>query len=130
MGRHQLQNGREIYLERFSMDSTYGGMMEGSPEDVSQSILERLPERAKRILAPAMPLVVVTPSRMPLPSWLCVAELKSRSGARQVDPDFISSLYACWFSDDTACNIDVMVDSILFHLDWERLAEDVNLMDF
>ena len=130
MGRHRLQNGREIYLERFSIAGTFAGMLEGSPETASPYILEGLPEHAARILSPANPLVVVPPPRMPLPGWLCVAQFGSHRGARETDPDYSSRLYACWFADDTARSIDLMVKAVLPYLDWERLAEDYDIMNF
>jgi hypothetical protein len=130
MGRHLLQNGREIYLERFSIAGTYAGVLEGSPETVSPIILQRLPGHAAQILSPANPLVIVPPSRMPLPGWLCVAQFGSQRGARQTDPDYNSRLYACWFADDMTRSIDVMVKAVLPYLDWERLAEDFDSMDF
>ncbi len=130
MGRHRLQNGREIYLERFSIARTYAGMLEGSPETVSPQLLEWVPERAAKMLSPAKPLVVVPPSRMPLPGWFCVAEFGSQRGARQTDADYNSLLFACWFTDEIGRKIDTMVKAILPHLDWEQLAEVYDIMDF
>lgn len=130
MGMHHLPNGREVYLSRFAMVRTYAGVLEGSPDKVSPHILERLQETAARVLSPAKPLVVVPSPQMPLPQWLCVAEFGSRSGARQTDPDYSSRLYACWFVEDTARSIDAMVEAILPHLDWERVAEDYDIRDF
>jgi hypothetical protein len=130
MGRHHLPNGREVYLSRFAIAPTYAGVREGSPETASPHILEQLPERAGRVLSPAKPLVIVPPSQMPLPEWLCVAELGSRSGTRQTDPDYRSRLYVCWFAGDTGRSIDTMVEAVLPHLDWEQAAEDYDIMDF
>ncbi len=130
MKRHRFPNGREVYLSRFAIAPTYAGLLEGSAEAASPNILERLPQQAARMLSPAKPLVIVPPSKMPLPGWLCVAEMDSRRGARQTDPDYSSRLYVCWFADDTDRSIDAMVDSVLPHLDWERDAEDYDIMDF
>lgn len=119
MGQHHLPNGREVYLSRFAMAQTYAGELEGSAETNSPHILERLPEQAAWVLSPAKPLAIVPASKMPLPNWLCVAELESWRGARQTDSDYHSRLYGCWFADDTAQSIDAMVEAVLPHLDWE-----------
>ena len=130
MGQYRLPDGREVRLSRFTIAGTYAGVMEGSPETAGPHILRRLPEQAARMLPPATPMVVVAPPRMPLPEWLCVAEFGSRRGARQTDPDYSSRLCACWFVADTSQGIDAMVEAILPHLDWDRLAEDYGMMDF
>jgi hypothetical protein len=130
MGRHRLPDGREVYLSRFSITPTYAGALGGGPEAASPHILQRLAEQAAEALAPAKPLVAVPTPRVPLPGWLCVAELGSRKGARQTDPDYGSRLYVCWFAEDTARSIDAMVEAILPHLDWDWTAEDYDIMDF
>jgi hypothetical protein len=130
MGRHRLANGREVYLARFALAPTYGGVLEGTPETASARILERVSDDAARLLPPAKPLVMVPPAEMPLPGWFCVAELGSRQGARQTDPDYSSRLFVCWFAKSTARSINAMVKAVLSHLDWERVAEDYDIMDF
>lgn len=130
MGRYRLANGRDVYLLRFALASTYSGVMEGSRETASKYILEQISEHASRLLPPALPLVVVPTSVIPLPRWMCVASLESRSDVRQHDPDYHSHLYVCWFTNDTDRSIDAMVDEILPYLDWERNAEDYDIMDF
>ena len=130
MARYRLPNGREVYLSRFAIAPTYAGVLEGTPETASPHILERVSEQAAWVLPPAKPLVVVPPPAMPLPGWLCVAELGSRQGARQTDADYNSRLYVCWFAKDTARSIDTMVKTVLPHLDWEQVAEDYDIMDF
>jgi hypothetical protein len=123
-----LPSGREVSLSRFAITLTYAGALEGSPEMVSPHILEHLPVRAARMLSPARPLVIVPPARMPLPKWLCVAELDSCSGARHTDPDYNSRLYVCWFADDTTRSIDAMVEAVLPQLNWEQAAEDYDII--
>lgn len=130
MGRHRLPSGREVHLSRFVIAPTYAGVLEGRPETASPHILEEVPERAASLLSPAKPLVVVRPLEMPLPGWLCVAELGSSHGVRQTDPDFGSRLYVCWFSESTALTIDAMVEEVLPRLDWGQVAEDYDIMDF
>jgi hypothetical protein len=125
-----LPSGREVFLCRFAIAPTYAGVLEGTTETASRYIVERLADHAVRVLAPAKPLVVVPPTAMPLPEWLCVAELASRRGARHTGPDYSSRLYVCWFAEDTARGIDAMVEAVLPHLDWDRVAEDYDIMDF
>ena len=67
---------------------------------------------------------------MPLPGWLCVAEMNSQRGAQQTDADYNSRLYVCWFAESTAKSIDAMLEAILPHLDWENVAEDYDIMNF
>lgn len=129
MSRYRLANGREVTLSRFALASTYMGVMEGSPETASKYIMGQIAEEASRLLPPAKPLVVVPPSEMPLPKWMCVAALGSK-GAQQNDPDYRSHLSVCWFTDNTDRSIDAMLEEILPHLDWERNAQDYDIMDF
>ena len=130
MGLHHLPNGREVSVSRIVIAPTYAGVLEGSPETASPHILERLREKAARILSPAEPLVIVCPARMPLPNWLCIAQFDSRHGVRETNPDYNSRLYVCWFAADTSQSIDAMIEAILPHLDWEHAAEDYDITDF
>lgn len=115
---------------RFTMVGTYAGALEGSAIAVSQVVRESLSERAADLLPPGRPLAIVSPPAGELPQWLCVAQLESGDGVHNTDPDYSSRLYACWFMNDTARSLDAVLDSVLPHLDWERLAEDYDIMNF
>src|SRR4051812_25769753 len=97
---------REVSLVGLAMGPTYAGQLEASRESAASHILSSLSSRAARLLPPAEPLVIVRTEQIPLPSWLCVAELESRQGVREADPDFNSRLYVCWFTDRTDQSID------------------------
>jgi hypothetical protein len=130
MSVHHLPNGREVFLVRWKMVGTYAGVIVGSAKAASQAIRETLPERAAELLPPGHPLAVVGPPKGELPQWMCMAELESRRGVHNTDPDFNSRLYVCWFMADTAKSLDEVIESILPNVDWEELAEDYDIMDF
>jgi hypothetical protein len=130
MARHRLANGREVYLSGFVIAPTYAEALEGTPETTSPYIFKGVADRAARILPPPQPLVVVPPTEMPRAPWFCVAELGSRRGARQTNPDYSSRLFVCWFATTTAKSIDAMVRAVLPHLDWEQVAEDYDITYF
>lgn len=130
MGVHHLPNGREVSLVRWTMIETYSGFLEGTKERASQAIRDRLAERVAALLPPGHPLAVVGPPQGELPQWLCVAEFESPSGVHNTDQDYNSRLFVCWFMADTSSCLDEIVKSILPHVDWGRLAEDYNMMDF
>jgi hypothetical protein len=130
MGVHRLPNGREIFLIRWKMVGTYSGFLEGSAKTASQMVRKNLSERAAEMLPPGRPLAVVGPPQGELPQWLCVAELGSRSGVHNTEPEFDSRLYVCWFMADTARSLDEVIESILPQVDWEGVAEDYDIMDF
>ncbi len=130
MGVHRLPNGREDFLVRWNMVGTYAGVIAGSLKVASQAIRDNLPERAAEMLPPGRPLAVVEPPMGELPQWMCMAEIESRRGVHNTDPDFNSRLYVCWFMADTGRSLDEVVESILPHVDWEGLAEDYDIMDF
>jgi hypothetical protein len=130
MAKFTLPCGREIFLSRFAIAPTYTGVLEGTPKTASPYILKLVADFAAQVLPPAVPLVVVPHTTMPLPGWLCVAELGCLRGARQSDPDYSSRLYVCWFTDSTSQSIDAMVEPTLCHLNWTQTAYDYNIMDF
>lgn len=130
MGLHRLPNGREVFLVRLKMAGTYSGVIEGTAKTASQHIRKDLTERAAGMLPPGRPLAVVEPPQGDLPQWICMAELESRRGVHNTDPDFNSRLYVCWFMADTARSLDEVIASVLPQVDWEQLAEDYDIMDF
>ncbi len=129
MGLYRLPTGRELYLVRLAMEGTYAGQMEGTPETVSPTLWPATTDRASLLLPPGKPLIVA-PTRLPLPRWLWVAELGSQRGSRTDDPDYSSRLCVCWYTSDSAFSVDQMIESLLPHLDWERMAEDYDVMMF
>jgi hypothetical protein len=116
-------------LVRWSMVGTYSGILEGSKGSASRFILDELADRAERVLPPGRPLAVVGPPTGELPEWLCIAQFESYRAVRSADVDFCSRLYVCWFMDNTARPLDEIVEAVLPHVDWERLAEDYDLVD-
>jgi hypothetical protein len=130
MALYRLPNGREVFLVRLKMVGTYSGFIEGSAETASRHIREHLTERAAEMLAPGRPLAVVEPPKGELPQWMCLAELESRRGVHNTDPDFSSRLYVCWFMTDTARSLDAVIAALLPQVDWEGIAEDYDIMDF
>jgi len=130
MSNYHLPNGREIDLVRWNIVGTYSGILEGSKEYASQVVRENLPEMVTQIMPPGHPLAVIGPPIGELPRWLCIAELESLSGVHNTDADFNSRLYVCWFMEDTARRLDEAIESILPLIDWEKLAEDYDIMNF
>ena len=130
MSDYHLSNERKISLVRWNMVGTYSGFLEGDKKSASHFFLENLPERAARILPPGHPLSIVESPNSELPDWFCVAEFESPYGVHNTEPDVNSRLYVCWFMKDTARSLDEVIESILPHIDWAKLAEDYNIMSF
>jgi len=130
MGLHRLPNGREVFLVRLKMIGTYSGVVEGSAKTASQHIRKHLTIRAVEMLPPGRPLAIIGPPEGELPQWMCMAEFESKRGVHNTDPDFNSRLYVCWFMADTARSLDEVIASFLPQVDWERTAEDFDVMDF
>jgi hypothetical protein len=128
-GVYRLPSGRTVQLERLYLDSTYAGVMEGSPERASPSILRQQREEARRLLAPGKPIVVSDPGCIPLPTYRLIAELVSRKGVRNTAPEFSSHLFIAWFSDEISKPIDELIGPVLDELDWDRHAEDFDIMN-
>ena len=126
MSEYKLPDGRRIHLVRWSMVGTYSGVLEGSKKTASRHFREDIPAQAARLMPHAGPLAVIGPSNEELPDWFCVAHFSSYSAAHTDDPDSGSSLYVCWFIEDTASSLDDVVTSILSKIDW-NLAEDHDL---
>jgi hypothetical protein len=115
---------------RLKIVRTYDGWLEGSPQAISQAILQSLPKHAAILLPPAYPLVIISPSPGDLPQWLCVVELQSAQGINYALPDCNSRLYVCCLMANTAWIIDEMMEWILRQIDWEGSAQDYDIMDF
>lgn len=130
MWDYHLPNGRKIGLIRWNMVDTYSGVLEGDKENASKYIREDLPERAARIMPPGHPLALIELPTGELPDWLCVAELESPYSVHNAGPDFFSRLFVCWFMDDTSRSLDDVIETIIPQIDWERLAEDYDIMNF
>ena len=130
MGDYLLPYGRKIDLVRWNMVGTYSGVLEGDRISASSHIREDLTDMVANIMPPGHPLAVIEPPSGELPSWLCVAELESLESIHNNGPDYASRLYVCWFMEDTAWSLDEEIESIIPQLDWERLAEDYDIMDF
>jgi NADH:ubiquinone oxidoreductase subunit D len=112
------------------MVGTYSGVLEGDRISASPFIRKHLTEMAARIMPPGYPLAVVEPPKGELPQWLCISEFESSYGVHNTGPDFNSLLYVCWLMEDTARSLDEIIESILPQIDWERLAEDYDIMNF
>lgn len=130
MGNYLLPNGRKINLVRLNIVGTYVGVLEGDRLSASPYIRGDLNEKAARILPPSHPLVIIEPPNGELPKWMCVAELESPDSVHNTSPDFNSRLHVCWFMEDTARSLDEEIESILPRINWERSAEDYDIMNF
>jgi hypothetical protein len=128
-GEYLLPSGRIVRLERLYLDFTYAGLLEGTPERASPGILRQQPQAARRLLAPGRPIVVIDPGRIPLPSYRLIAELVSRQGVLNTDSDFSSLLFVAWFADDIGQPIDELISPLLAKIDWDRHAEDFDIMN-
>ncbi len=130
MFKFQLRSGRAIKMVRLAVEETYSGVLEGSRETASGYIRKELHDRAAGMLPPARPLAIVDDYAAELPRWLCVGLFNSYSGARTEDIDAGSRLYACWFMEDTAENLEDEILRALDQIIWEKQAEDYDMMDF
>jgi hypothetical protein len=73
------------------------------------------------------PLVILLPKVMPLPRWLCVAELQSDSVTHPDDWDVGSWLCVVWFVADTTLSIDALIADVIPQLDWNNQAAEFDL---
>jgi len=130
MSEYTFPNGRIVFMTQFKMVGTYRGQMEGTPEALSQRLRRDIAQRAEEEMPPAKPLAVVLPLAGALPSWMCIGEFESRRGVKHKDPDYSSSLYVCWFTDDLSEPLNKLIQQPLSQVDWEQKAEDYNILDF
>jgi len=128
MFNYRLPNGRSVGLKRLILSDTYAGVFEGSPETASPFIRKGLRDHASQLLPPAKPLCIIDSGKGELPHWMCVAEFTSPDGVKESDSDFFSRLFICWFIDHTAMSVDDMIGMALKQVDWDRYAEDFDIM--
>jgi len=124
----KLSTSRDVWVTDFAMRLTFSGHLEGSPETITPYIIDRLDELCARILAPAKPLVIVREKVGTLPKWCCVARFESLRAVHHDDPDYSSFLYIAWFVDDLKDSVDAMSRHAVSKVDWDRHAEDFDIM--
>ncbi len=127
MPAYRLQDNRKIILRRLVIEGTYRHLVEGTLEFASPRILKDAARRAKEILDPATPLIILDPAIVPLPRWMLVAEFESRTAVHTTDSDFASVLYLCWFLDRINGSIGRLIRPILPKIDWNLNAEDYDI---
>ena len=103
-------------LLTFSVTSTFAGLLEGTPETASKSIL--------RHLRMSSDIHLIEPASGRLSRFRFEARLESQHGVLETDPDYVSRLRLVWFSDKLDRSIDAVVLEMLHAADWEKVAID------
>jgi hypothetical protein len=124
----RLVSGREVFLVRLQMSSTYSGCLEGTLESNSRHIRHRLNTTVRETFAPNRAVVCIDPDGAALPDLLWMAEYESQKGVKTDDPYFNSRLCICWFSDTLPNDLRRFLHDALARIDWEQDAEDYDMM--
>jgi hypothetical protein len=134
-----LDSGRTVSLVEIRQSRTYEGLLEGIPTKRmnDRQIAHLMKEHASR--SGATP-VLITPIQTPiahsgiypfgtpasLPAITCVGRFSSGTPTRGGRGDY-STLTAVWFQDDFCFPVDSEIFLKLRALDWESLAESLEL---
>lgn len=129
-GGFEMPNGRDVALKSFRLDSTYAGVLEGSPEQAGEGTLKQLRKLVEKNATGAWPIVLIEPPTLPLPSYQVTIRMTSSRGVRQSDPDYSSQLQIIGFVDSVDHSISDIINSLLPQVDWEASAADYDIMDF
>lgn len=142
-----LRSGRTITLETLHQETTYAGLLVGTPSRESNdwAIENALRAAQERCAGGAKPHLIPPPRRDCLrepgdmrelrsprhvPEWLpmvrCIASFKDVDTVRDHDKD-LSVLTVVWYQDEFALPILEPALSQLRALSWEALAVDVEL---
>ena len=127
-GVYRLASGRRVFLTGFHLDGTYAGALEGSPETISQYILESLRDRARADVLRGKPLVLQEPHVRPLPPFRVRAEFESSQGVKESAPDLHSELAVWFFASRIDVSIDELLMPVLQKLDWDAHAQDFDIL--
>lgn len=107
-------------LRSLEMSWPYGEYLEGSPEAIASDIIRRLGERfpdepnnGKALLVPDTPAI---------PSWQLVGRFTSYAAIAGSEG---ARLELCWFEDDLAVPIPLMVQRALQRVSWNERAEPI-----
>jgi hypothetical protein len=144
-----LRSGRKITLEALDQRMTYAGLLEGNPdrEANDRTVEHAMREAQRHCVAGAKPHLIGPPrrdylrrpgdmqastgrARRRIPEWLpmvrCIGSFKDVVPARHPEKD-LSILVVVWFQDEYAPPIQEPALSQIQGLDWESLAEDVEV---
>lgn len=125
---YTLPSGRTVFLSRLLMSQTYAGILEGTPEIVSEHISRSLTKNVQQAMSPGTPLVIIGDQTSVLPPLQWIAEFHSSRGVHTNDPDYNSHLFVCWFTEGIPNSFSRMIADILAAIDWEAQAEDYDIM--
>jgi hypothetical protein len=120
-------SGREVRAVGVKISPTYLGQLEGTPERLSDRILEELPKCVVREFGPGSPLVILDADERPLPEWIWIAEFESWTAVATRDTDYHSRLCVCWFTADIDRHLPSEIERVLARVDWESSAEDYDI---
>ena len=127
-GVYRLASGRRVFLAGLQLDRTYAGALEGSPEALSQCILEALHARVQDGARQGKPVVIHEPHVTPLPRFRVRAEFESSRAVKESDPDFHSELAVWFFASRIDVSIDELLMPVLQELDWDAHAKDFDIL--
>jgi hypothetical protein len=142
-----LNSGRSITLARLNQVRTYAGLLEGTPNaDSNSMIIEGSTRNAQKLANGALQVIapprrdyfrqagdmsgIASRKRGWIPEWLpmitCIGSFESIGNLRDPNMD-LSVLTIVWYQDEFALPILEPALSQILALDWEATAKEVSL---
>lgn len=116
-----LTSGCEVSIEQLHIELSTLGVLEGDFETIRDHVLERVPERAKKLFGSDIGLCVFPPMPGELPTYLLFVSLISFKPVRE---GAFSHLVSCWFVETLPVDLVNHLTESVRTLHWDRLAVD------
>ena len=117
-----------VYLTQLSITQTYEGHHEGNPARISRSIRRDLTAHFRQRMPSINAIVVFEDGQDILPGLQWIAEFGCSQAVRTNDPDYISRLCVCWFTEALPDSLVTALEAALRRADYEINAEDYDPM--
>jgi hypothetical protein len=120
LASYELKDGKNVYLRKLVIGHAYEGCLEGDRRVFSTQILERAPQQARDLIktGTSMPMVVVPPECLPLPSFMWVAKFERPEDSRADGPMVSSTLCIAWFEETLLRPVDEVIRVAVARVDW------------
>ena len=134
----QLDSGRRVRIQRIWVDKTFGGILVGHPDYVSQFLRERTPGELKQ--KHGLDVLVLFPREHLLPPYrftVCLESdpmpdrMESRLDCIRKDLPLghhwdLSFMYVCWYQKSLDGNLVDFVKAATRAVEWEKHAKNTS----
>lgn len=120
----KLDSGHEVYLKQLFIKRTMQGVLAGDPVFISQTILQCLPDKIRKVFWDCQATLILKPDMPILPDYTFVAHLVCLDSVARQKPGDYSRLLVAWFQHDLDGHVVEIVHRAVRSIEWEVHAEN------